>query len=150
MNATLKKILPSNIFVAALVAIVDTKSAQCSIVNGGIPYPIVLRRSKHRVEPVLASGLVLGVVGKESYEPGQEIIIDLEEKDSLIFYTDGLSEIENHAGQWLDFRVLTKMILQNSEKSAEELIEHLISGARRFSKPDHKWDDITILGIENQ
>jgi len=42
------------------------------------------------------------------------------------------------------------MILQNSEKSAEELIEHLISAARRFSKPDHKWDDITILGIENQ
>jgi len=66
MNATLKKILPSNIFVAALVAVIDTKSAQCSIVNGGIPYPIVLRRSKHRVEPVLASGLVLGVVGKKS------------------------------------------------------------------------------------
>ncbi|TDI85553.1 MAG: response regulator [Caldithrix sp.] len=148
MNATLMKILPANVFVAALVVILDTRSAQCSIVNGGIPYPIVLRRSKHRVEPVLASGLVLGVVEKASYTPGQEVVIKLEESDSLILYTDGLSEIQNEANEQFGYEFLKNMILENSEKSGEKLIEHLVSLARRFSNQDHNWDDITILGIE--
>jgi len=149
MNATLKKILPSGIFVAALVATIDTKSNRCSIVNGGIPYPMVLRRRRAKVELLCASGLVLGVMEKESYTPGQEVVIELEERDCLILYTDGLSEIENDANEQFAYEFLKKMILENSEKSSKELIEHLISVARRFSGQDHNWDDITILGIEN-
>lgn len=72
----------------------------------------------------------------------------MEESDSLILYTDGLSEIQNEANEQFGYEFLKNMILENSEKSGEKLIEHLVSLARRFSNQDHNWDDITILGIE--
>lgn len=148
MNEVLYKILPSNIFVAALVVIIDLRNAHCSLVNAGIPWPYLLRRKVKKVERIFANGFVLGFLEKELYEPGEEVGIELKKGDCLILSTDGLNEIENNTNEPLDTGMLKKIILQNSDKSGKAFMEKLIDDARKFSKKDHEWDDITILGIE--
>ncbi len=150
MNEALYKVLPGETFVAALVMIVDTDTAQCAIVNGGVPYPYLFRRSDNVVEHVPANGLVLGAVDKKQYKPGDQVDLILQQGDRLFLYTDGLSEIENDAGQQFDAELLKQVILQHGENSIDELVNHLINEAQQFSKQKHKWDDITIIGIENE
>ena len=69
MNEGLDTTLPDEIFVAAMVVIIDTVTATCSIVNSGVPYPLLLKREECRVEQETAKGLVLGAVDNELYQP---------------------------------------------------------------------------------
>ena len=66
----------------------------------------------------------------------------------MILYTDGLSEVQNYNEEQFDAEWLRKIILQHGEKPCYELVNDLIDEARKFSKEDHRWDDITIVCIE--
>ena len=100
------------------------------------------------VEHVPANGLVLGAVDKKQYKPGDQVDVILQQGDCLFLYTDGLSEIENDAGQQFDAEVLKQVVLQHGENPIDELVDHLIDEAQKFSTQKHKWDDITVIGIE--
>lgn len=148
MNEVLHKVLPGDIFVAGMVIIINTKTAQCSIVNGGIPWPYLLHRKTRQVERVIANGLIIGTVSNELYKPGEEVIVELTKGDCLILYTDGLTEVENEANELIEANMLKQLVLQNCDKSGEIFLQSLIDGAHTFSREDHEWDDITILGID--
>jgi sigma-B regulation protein RsbU (phosphoserine phosphatase) len=137
MNEVLHKILPDKTFVAALVVSVDTEMSHCTIVNGGIPYPSVLRRSNNRVERIPVNGLVLGAISKEKYTPGDPVDLVLQQGDCLFLYTDGLSEIENETQEQFDADQLSQVILQHVESPIGELVNHLVDAARKFSQPQH-------------
>jgi serine phosphatase RsbU (regulator of sigma subunit) len=148
MNAALFKILPEDVFVAALVAIIDPNGFHCSLINGGIPYPLLLKRSEQTVELIPTSGLVLGVVDSELYRQGEQKDLDLEEGDSLLLFTDGLSEVENGDGDQFGFNSMRQFIVRQNHKSMQELVASLVTEAERFGMEDHQSDDITILSIE--
>jgi serine phosphatase RsbU (regulator of sigma subunit) len=147
MNETMIKILPKNIFVAAMIVTIDLKSARCVIANAGVPHPIVLRRTKQKLEIVFAHGLVLGVARKDLYKPGEEVTVELGKKDCLILFTDGLSEIENENEEQLEADLLTPLILRQSKSSGSGFVDKLIKEAREFSG-NRAWDDVTILAVE--
>ena len=150
MNEVLHKILPDKTFVAALVVSVDIEMAHCTIVNGGIPYPLVLKRSDNKVQRVPANGLVLGAISQEQYTPGNPVDIVLQHGDCLFLYTDGLSEIENETQEEFDADLISRVILQHVESPIGKLVNHLVEAAQKFSQPQHDWDDITILAIERK
>ena len=148
MNEVLYKILPDKTFVAALVVIINSKTAHCTIVNGGIPYPSVLRRSENKVERLPVNGLVLGAVNSEQYIPGNPVDLVLQSGDCLFLYTDGLSEIENETQEQFDADLLSQLILQHVESPIDELVNHLVDAARKFSQTQYDRDDITIMAIK--
>jgi len=148
MNEVLHKTLPDNTFVAALVVSVDIETAHCTIVNGGIPYPSVLKRSDNKVERLPTNGLVLGAISQAQYTPGDPVDLVLQQGDCLFLYTDGLSEIENETQEQFDADLLNQVILQHIENPIGELVNHLVDAARKYSHPQHNWDDITIMAVE--
>ncbi|MFQ6116436.1 MAG: SpoIIE family protein phosphatase, partial [bacterium] len=149
MNSILYSVLPRNTFVAAMVVTIDTSTGQCRIANGGIPHPYLLRRNDRQLERVTANGLLLGITSDDLYNPTEEISIKLEKRDCLILYTDGLSEAENEKEQPFDSEKMKQIILKNCDKPSGEILERLTTAVKKFSKPEHKWDDITVIGIES-
>jgi serine phosphatase RsbU (regulator of sigma subunit) len=148
MNTILFKGLPKNIFVAALVITIDLNTGQCKIANGGVPHPFHIRRKDRHVERIPANGLFLGIVSEEVFQPGEERTVSLNQNDCLILYTDGLSEAENTENKHFDTELLMTTLLENCMKSGGKILENLKVAAQKFSKPDHLWDDITMLAIE--
>lgn len=148
MNTILFKGLPKNIFVAAMVVIIDLRTGQSRVVNAGIPYPFLIRRRDRQIEKISANGLFLGITDEEVFQPGDEISAQLHQGDCLILYTDGLSETENKEDEHFDAELLMTTLSENCEKSGGEILEILKVAVQKFSKPDHIWDDITILAIE--
>lgn len=149
INEALFKTLPAQIFAAGMVVILDTRTAQCSIVNGGLPHPYLLHRKTNAAEQIFANGLLLGAVAKEQYVSGDETIIQLCEGDCLFLYTDGLSEVANEMDEQFDDNGLRHSLLESMHKSSAELADHLIGAARKFGKEDYEWDDVTILTLES-
>ncbi|MFQ5863890.1 MAG: PP2C family protein-serine/threonine phosphatase [bacterium] len=148
MNAILFNVLPRNTFVAAMVLIIDTSTGHCCIANGGIPHPYLLRRKERQIERIAANGLLLGITSDEVFKPADEMSIKLENSDCLILYTDGLSEAENEQEELFDSEKMKQTILENCKKPSAEILEHLTDAVKKFGKPEHNWDDITVLGIE--
>jgi serine phosphatase RsbU (regulator of sigma subunit) len=146
MNKVLHKILPIDIFVAALVVTMDTKKCTGSIVNGGIPHPLIIRNGG--VDQIPANGLILGVADDDLYESGEEFQIDLHKEENLILYTDGLSEIEVEDGKLFEDGGLVRTISENLSLSLDELLDRLLAESDKFEKTNQYKDDLTILGIK--
>ncbi|MCH8021228.1 SpoIIE family protein phosphatase [candidate division KSB1 bacterium] len=149
MNRILVKILPTAMFAAAGVLIIDTKSGHCHISNGGIPQPFLLNRNGGLVEQIPATGLLLGIADEETFEPGDEVAFQLKKGETLIFFTDGISEVPNDSGEHFDMK-MAQVLLEAKNKKGKDILEHLVNSAKKFSRKDHNWDDIAILGIENE
>ncbi len=148
MNKDLYKVLPKKTFVAALVLTVDIETAHCIIVNGGIPYPSLLKRNDNKVKQLPVNGMVLGAISQEHYTPGEPVDFLLQKGDCLLLYTDGLSEIVNETQEQFEEKQLRRLIKKHMESSPGELVNQIVGVAKKFSKSQHEWDDLTIIAIE--
>ncbi len=147
MNDVLYKGLPNDIFAATLVAVFNTKKRECELVNGGIPHPIILRRNKKAIEKVFADGLILGMVKNEVFQPGDKQTIILDGGDSLIFFTDGVTEIKNVNNKILGEEFLIDIVSQNLQFPITKIIETVMEKIQKLKTGKNKLDDITILNV---
>jgi sigma-B regulation protein RsbU (phosphoserine phosphatase) len=147
MNKVLLRGLPADMFAAAAVLVFDVQKARCTLVNAGLPHPYRVRRSQSEVEQIFAEGFMLGVIDDELYQPAEETSIELESGDTVLLYTDGLSEVENETGEQFDKARLREVLVVEKNDSCEKMCEALIKSSKEFGRDDHNWDDITILGL---
>ncbi|RMF59271.1 MAG: response regulator [Calditrichaeota bacterium] len=148
MNKLLYNVLPKSLYVAALIVTLDPKKSTVALANGGIPHPILLKPKSQDAERIPATGLLLGVADEELYNPGDELALKLDKGDRLILYTDGLSEASNEEERHFD-EVIMQTLLEAQDKTGCQFLDYVTDAVRKFTKPNHNWDDVTILQIEN-
>ncbi len=146
-NTLLFRVLPTNIFVAALILVLDSETNACQLANSGIPHPFHVKRNAGEVQRIPANGLLLGIADEDTFMPGEERTFQLERGDKLLFYTDGLSEIEGQDQRQFENQIVP-ILLKTLDLPAGRALEALEKSARAFSKPGHNWDDMTLLAIE--
>jgi serine phosphatase RsbU (regulator of sigma subunit) len=96
LNGALKEILPQSKFVTLFLGRLDTKTGVVEYANAGHTPPLLLRRSG--IEELSDTDILLGVVTNANFI---DRTLTLEQGDSLILFTDGVTEAEN--GDWNDF-----------------------------------------------
>jgi serine phosphatase RsbU (regulator of sigma subunit) len=148
MNQVLHRVLPSDVFVTASVASVQPESGVVTIANGGAPHPFQIRRSHCEVEPVITNGLPLGVVDEQLYRPGEEVLVEMAPGDGLLFFTDGLSEVESPEGDQYGETRMRRAMLDACGLTGRELSSLVLEEARGYTFEGHQWDDVTILTLD--
>jgi sigma-B regulation protein RsbU (phosphoserine phosphatase) len=132
-------------FVAGLAVVVDMKTGKCVLSNSGVPHPLYVK-SGNNVERIPANGLLLGIADSTLFSPSEEYTIELVKGESLLLYTDGISEAENAGGDFFEDRM--QVILADNGKPVDHALDSLISAAKNFAAEDFTWDDITMVCIE--
>ncbi len=94
LNTVLKENLPQSKFVTLFLGRLDTRTGEIEYANAGHTPPVVVRTS--RVDELTETDLLLGVVKRAQYTTR---LLQLAPGDSLVLFTDGLSEAENVAGE---------------------------------------------------
>jgi len=148
MNQVLHRVLPSDVFVTASVASVQPESGVVTVANGGGPHPFQIRRSRCEVEPVITNGLPLGVVDEQLYRPGEEVSVEMAPGDGLLFYTDGVSEVESLDGDQFGETRMRRAISESCRLPGPELSSLVLEEARGYTFEGHQWDDVTILTLD--
>jgi sigma-B regulation protein RsbU (phosphoserine phosphatase) len=71
--------------------------------------------------------------------------INLIANDTVVMYTDGVTEAMND--QWEQFGIerLEAVVKQHSKASSEELTEHILEAIRQFTLGAAQSDDTTLL-----
>lgn len=150
MNKILYTGLPSDIFVAGVVAVVDPSDGSIRLSNGGLPHPYHFRSQDRVAKRVSAEGLLLGVVEDNLFQPGEEHTINLHPGDCVLLYTDGLTEATNAAGRQLVDDGLAGLLARCPGQSPQEIVTSLSRAATEYADGGTYKDDMTILGMAIQ
>jgi sigma-B regulation protein RsbU (phosphoserine phosphatase) len=131
---------PSSEFVTMFYAELDCRSGCLLYSSAGHNPPFLLRNGT--IKQLELGGTPLALFDDAEYELHE---INLVAHDTVVMYTDGITEAMND--QWEQFGTerLEAVVKQHSKASPEELTEHILEAIRQFTLGASQSDDSTLL-----
>jgi sigma-B regulation protein RsbU (phosphoserine phosphatase) len=118
------------------------QSGEMEICNAGHCPPLLVRGGE--IIRLEATGLPVGLFGDGPYSVKKE---QLARGDSLILYTDGLSEARNGLYDEYGVERLSHLVRDHHELPPQALIQTCLKDLRAFQSGASKTDDLTIMVI---
>ena len=140
MNDTMSESNESNMFVTFFCGVLNLATGQLRYCNAGHNPPLLLSDDIHLLD--VQTNIPLGVVYGYKYDEQE---IQLRFDDSLLLYTDGLTEAENRQAQQFGLdRVKTALQIRGS---SQEHLDRLLASVNEFVGDAPQSDDLTMLFI---
>ena len=114
--------------------------ARATVACGGHPLPVVLR-ADGSVEELGAEGTLLGLVERPDV---QDRSGDLNPGDTMVLYTDGLTEAGAPERVW-DPDTLAETLAQAAGRPPQQMIDHLVRSA--LGGRSQPRDDIAVVAL---
>jgi sigma-B regulation protein RsbU (phosphoserine phosphatase) len=135
------------LFATAFYLVADLARGELRFANAGHPTPYHVRRSLKLVEPLGRSkpGPALGVFELAVYSAEQR---PLRPQDMVMFYTDGLYEVESPEGEFFSKEQLIAAVRQRLELPAPQLFDALLAEIKAFAATPAFEDDMCLVGLE--
>lgn len=143
-NDILKEALDSKTFVSAAYGYFDITEKKLVFARAG-HCPLFLLRDgdSKQIKPL---GLGLGLSDKDYFEQTlEEYSIQLKENDTILLYTDGVTEAKNELLEDFGDKNFLQVLKSNVNLSAEELSNKIIKEITVFSSGHEQYDDITLV-----
>ena len=129
-------------FVTLVYALYDPESGTLTYANGGHCNPLVVHPDGSSVELALTGGVALGVMPGLDY---REDHTTLNPGDTMILYTDGVSEAMNAAGEEFGVERLQQLFANQPPTSARMATEAIFQAVSDFAGGTPQSDDVTCL-----
>ena len=129
-------------FIATVFSVYDARTRRLTLANSGGPYPILVRDGI--VQSIRVSGIPLGLYPDTEYE---EITLDLQPGDTVLFASDGILESENAQQEEFGFDRLSAVLASVSPKhSASDIADKIMAATNHHSGEGvAPGDDRTLL-----
>lgn len=131
---------PNEMFVTVFYAVLDPVLRSLTYANAGHDPPFLLRASGG-VERLAHGGLIMGLF--EQLAMSDETL-NLESGDTLVAYTDGLTDTVNHRDEAYGHTRLVDT-LNSAPAAARDILAHILKDLEAFAGPVPQPDDITLL-----
>jgi sigma-B regulation protein RsbU (phosphoserine phosphatase) len=115
-------------------------SGQVEIANAGHCPPLLVRDAVSEIEA--GAGLPVGLFCNTNYAVHH---IRFEPGESLILYTDGVTEAANAAGEEYGLDRLREAVSRAPRRRAQDLVGSIVAELARFTAGGRNSDDLTIL-----
>jgi phosphoserine phosphatase RsbU/P len=129
-------------FIATVFSVYDARTRRLTLANSGGPYPILVRDGI--VQSIRVGGIPLGLYPDTEYE---EITLDLQPGDTVLFASDGILESENAQQEEFGFDRLSAVLASVSPKhSASDIADKIMAATNHHSGEGvAPGDDRTLL-----
>jgi phosphoserine phosphatase RsbU/P len=139
-----KQLIELGSFVTACYARFDLDRHRLDLVDCGHTWAIHFRHAEHAYAMLRGTNLPLGVIEGEIYD---QISVPFEPGDILLFYSDGVTEARNQAGEFFGFQRLAELVRGSFHLDPEQLVEHLRAAVAAFSGSERFADDLTCVAV---
>ncbi len=126
-------------FVTLFYGVLDGRNRRFTYCNAGHPPALILRDGK--IIELGSDNMVLGVNPDEKYT---QSLVDLRVGDTLLLYTDGLTDAMNFHKETFGRQRLIEAFLQGGA-SADVVAQNIVWSMRRFAGFTTRTDDVTLL-----
>lgn len=133
-------------FSAVCMSVLDEARLHMTFTNAGLPKPLLLRDGESFLIEWSDDGthFPLGMVEDTVYHEEE---LPLQRGDVLVFYSDGVTESTNGAGEEFGVRRMRDSVRAASAESSHELLEHIISDVQRHRGDTALFDDLTLMVV---
>ena len=134
-----------SMFVTVFYAIYNIKTGFMNYCNAGHNPPHLLKRDGTVSELPLSNDTIVGVFEDLEYH---ESTLQLEQGDTLVMFTDGVTEATDIEYKEFGVERLDNILRQQSNSSCQQIIESVKAGIREFVGDAEQSDDITMLVVK--
>ncbi len=148
-NLALSNCLEKSSFITATIFNIDTHARTISFSRAG-HCPALHYCSEHeKTEFLSCDGMGLGIVRNSNYEKYvHSSILNYKEGDTLLLYTDGITEAKNEKGELFGTEKLKESFHSHARQSPNQIKERIISDLTTFTGEVAIDDDYTIVVIK--
>jgi serine phosphatase RsbU (regulator of sigma subunit) len=144
VNRTLVELLGRN-YVTAVCVRIDSREESLTLSLAGHPPALIRRGFATDVAGIAAQSIPLGISGDTTYS---DVVVAFEPGDTLVLYTDGVTEAAAPDGTFLGIAGLKQALRGWKGGSVDGLIERLRRHVDRFTGRTALDDDLTILAVQ--
>lgn len=145
-NHILKANTEPFVFMSLLIAQWNAQEQTFHYTGAGHENLLIYREATKEIETVLAGGMVLGV--KDDIESSlQKNEIKLQPGDTIVFYTDGVTECVSSDGSMLELNGFRDMLTKHLGESPKALVANLFDELQAYMGTEEQHDDITIMAV---
>jgi len=130
-------------FVSLIYAVWDDVNSTLQVSNSGLPRPVYCHKGKTQL--IEATGLPLGLFDDAEYD---EFTFQAEPEDIFVFFSDGILDATNKAGDLFGRTRLEKIIAECSGNSAESMVKSIFKAAADHASGVETFDDETVVAIK--
>jgi phosphoserine phosphatase RsbU/P len=141
VNRLLWESTDANQFVTAFYGVLDESRRILTYCNAG-HNPVLLIHQDGSWIKLETGGLILGAFAHSTY---QESYLEIRPNDVLLLYTDGVTEIYDHAEEEFGVDRLLELVKSHSQLSAKELTALVQQEILEFASDRTIQDDFTIV-----
>ena len=132
-------------FVTLVLCVVDLRTGKVELTNAGHNPPMIKRKDGKLEILDNTDGPVVGIFNDIKYRHQN---LTLGKGDSIICYTDGVTESQNDKQEFYGENRLISLLKGLEFNEPEDVIKTLDSDVTRFTKGATQFDDITLLSIK--
>src|SRR5262249_8345488 len=144
VSDALAKQNPQDMFVTLACAVYDPREGVVSCATAGHSSPVLVSPGKYPTLPITKGAGLAGLeIGLEV--PYQRIKISPGE--TLVFYTDGVTEAFNAAQEIFGEEGLLAPLAADPGETAADTVSGLVKAIRRFTGEEPQFDDIAIIAV---
>jgi sigma-B regulation protein RsbU (phosphoserine phosphatase) len=143
-NTLLFKSTDADKFATLFCGVLDYRNHRLTYSNAGHNYPFLFT-SAAEPKRLSVGGVVLGCLEEFAYK---EESLPVSHRDVLLIFSDGISESTNAADEEFGEERIARILLNNRERTATQIIDAIVHEARHYSGDAPQRDDMTLLVIK--
>ena len=134
-------------FVTVFYAIYDIRTGILTYCNGGHNPPYLLHADGTTEQLPMTQNAMVGAYKRIIFK---ESTLQLEQGDTLVMFTDGVTEAMNPAREMFGIKRLDGILRGQTDKSCQQMIESIKTGISDFVGDEEQSDDITMLLLKRK
>jgi sigma-B regulation protein RsbU (phosphoserine phosphatase) len=134
---------PRSVYLTLFMGILEEDGRVLRYVNAGHNPQFLIRRSG-AIEPLTSTGLPIALYAGHGYT---EAVARVESGDLLFFYTDGLVETENAAGDMFGAERLQQILAEAQSREIDAILHLVDARVRDFRGNVEPIDDATLMAL---
>ena len=147
LNEHLNETAPAGMFITLFLGVLDVEAGVFRYVNGGHNPGVVIDDGGGDPQYLEKGGLVVGAMSGVEYEQGE---IALAPGDTLVLFSDGVTEAFNERGEMFEDERLLKVLTSSAGASAEATVHAIVQAVERFRGRCEPSDDLSVVVVRRQ
>lgn len=143
-NKLLMEVSETSMFVTAVYGVLDPSSGAFCYARAGHDHPFLYHPNSRDCTRLEAPGIVLGLFDMMELESQEEILTP---GDLLIFYSDGITDVNSPTGDFFGAERLCATICEARAHNAQELTDFIFDRVEQFRDGAEQYDDMAVLVV---
>ncbi len=145
VNATLQELNRSSMFVTVLFGRLEHATRRLVTARAGHEYPLVWAGDGSELTGARALGQPLGWLPNPAIDVQARTLLP---GDTLVLYTDGVTDAVNPAGDFFGLDGLHAAVQTAGSTTAQDVCDHIVERATAFRETAPQPDDMTLIVVQ--